>query len=143
MAIRLLLVDDEAVIRTLLAKHFINKGYEVITASDGREALTLLAQQRVDIVVTDLMMPNMDGFQLLEQLRIDHPLIRVIVMTGAVSLENMLSCLRDGAFSFVCKPLDDMSPLDDAIHVAAWVVQRWMEQLTTLRRMKRAIETAP
>ncbi len=137
MAIRLLIVDDETVIRKVLERHFAAKGYEVVTAVNGKDAITRLEQQKFDIVVTDLLMPEMDGFELLKHLREEFPLVRVIIMTGAVNLENMLSCLKDGAFTFVTKPLDDLAPLEDAVHIAAWVVQGWLEQLSNLQRLKR------
>jgi len=135
--VRLLIVDDEAVIRQILERHFRSRGYEVDVASDGRAALERLAMARYDIVVTDLMMPVMDGFELLTRLRDEYPFIQTIVMTGAVSIDNMLACLKEGAFTFVTKPLDDLSALEDAVHIAAWVVQGWWEQLAALQRMKR------
>ena len=136
MTVRLLIVDDEAVIRALLQRHFIAKDYIVDTAANGIEALQRLADAKYDIVVTDLLMPEMDGHELLGRIRDEYPLIRVIVMTGAVSIENMLACLREGAFTFVTKPLTDLAPLSDAVHVSAWIVQGWLEQLTLLQRMK-------
>jgi CheY-like chemotaxis protein len=136
MTVRLLIVDDEAVIRALLQRHFIAKDYIVDTAANGIEALQRLADAKYDIVVTDLLMPEMDGHELLGRIRDEYPLIRVIVMTGAVSIENMLACLREGAFTFVTKPLTDLAPLADAVHVSAWIVQGWLEQLTLLQRMK-------
>jgi len=136
MTVRLLIVDDEAVIRALLQRHFVAKDYIVDTAANGIEALQHLADAKYDIVVTDLLMPEMDGHELLARIRDEYPLIRVIVMTGAVSIDNMLDCLREGAFTFVTKPLTDLAPLSDAVHVAAWIVQGWLEQLTLLQRMK-------
>ncbi len=137
MAIRLLIVDDETVIRKVLERHFTSKGYEVVTAIHGKDAVAKLEQQKFDIVVSDLLMPEMDGFELLHYLRQEYPLIRVIIMTGAISLDNMLACLKDGAFTFVTKPLDDLAALEDAVHISAWVVQGWLEQLAILQRMKR------
>jgi CheY-like chemotaxis protein len=136
MTVRLLIVDDEAVIRALLQRHFEAREYVVETAANGIEALQRLSQAKYDIVITDLLMPEMDGHELLERIRDEYPLIRVIVMTGAVSIDNMLACLREGAFTFVTKPLTDLAPLSDAVHVAAWIVQGWLEQLTLLQRMK-------
>jgi CheY-like chemotaxis protein len=136
MTVRLLIVDDEAVIRALLQRHFVAKDYMVETAANGLEALQRLADAKYDIVITDLLMPEMDGHELLSRIRDEYPLIRVIVMTGAVSIDNMLACLREGAFTFVTKPLTDLAPLSDAVHVSAWIVQGWLEQLTLLQRMK-------
>jgi CheY-like chemotaxis protein len=136
MTVRILIVDDEAVIRALLQRHFVARDYIVETAANGLEALQRLSDAKYDIVITDLLMPEMDGHELLGRIRDEYPLIRVIVMTGAVSIDNMLACLREGAFTFVTKPLTDLAPLSDAVHVAAWIVQGWLEQLTLLQRMK-------
>lgn len=136
MAVRLLIVDDEAVILALLQRHFTALDYAVETATNGVEALERLAEAKFDIVITDLLMPEMDGNELLDRIQDEYPLIRVIVMTGAVTIENMLTCLRQGAFTFVTKPLTDLAPLTDAVHVSAWIVQGWLEQLTILQRMK-------
>ncbi len=142
MGVRLLIVDDEAVIRVLLQRHFAGRDYEVEVAANGIEALARLDEAKYDIVVTDLLMPQMDGHELLVRIRDDYPLVRVIVMTGAVSIENMLSCLREGAFTFVTKPLTDLAPLTDAVHIASWIVQGWLEQLTLLQRMKSGVHPA-
>ena len=136
MAVRLLIVDDEAVVRMLLQRHFAALEYDVTVAENGLEALERLGEAKFDIVVTDLLMPVMDGHELLEHIKDEYPLIQVIVMTSAVSIDNMLNCLREGAFSFVTKPLTDLAPLTDAVHVSAWIVQGWLEQLKILQRMK-------
>jgi CheY-like chemotaxis protein len=143
MTVRLLIVDDEAVIRVLLQRHFVANGYMVETAANGIEALQRLADAKYDIVISDLLMPEMDGHELLGRIRDEYPLVRVIVMTGAVSIDNMLACLREGAFTFVTKPLTDLAPLSDAVHVAAWIVQGWLEQLTLLQRMKAQPQALP
>ena len=137
MASRILIVDDEPIIRSILLHHYQAKGYAVELAEHGNAALARMAVARFDIVITDLMMPEMDGFALLEHLRREYPLVRVIAITGAVNLENMLACLKVGAFAFVTKPLDDLKPLDDAVHVAAWVAQTWMDRLADLHRTSR------
>jgi CheY-like chemotaxis protein len=136
MSIRLLIVDDDLIIRNLLKRHFLGHGYDVEVAVDGLDALEKLGRAKYDIMVTDLMMPNLDGLELLTRVRDDYPMLRCIVMTGAVTIDNMLACLKQGAFTFVTKPLDNLAPLTDAVHVSAWVIQGWLEQLAKLQRMK-------
>ncbi len=138
MPIRILVVDDEPVIRTVVFRALTQQGYEVETAENGRVALVRLANGRYDIVVTDLLMPELGGLELLERMRHDYPLVRVIVMTGAVSLDNMLSCLKEGAFTFITKPLQELAPLIEAVKIAAWVIENWRAQLVVLQRLNRS-----
>lgn len=142
MTVRLLIVDDDAVILAVLRHHFRAQGYAVDSASDGAVALAMLAKTSYHIVITDLLMPNLDGMGVREAVRSEYPLIRLIVMTGAVSLSNMLTCLRKGAFTFVTKPLTDLAPLDEAVASAARLVQCWLDQLAALQRLKRT-ESGP
>ncbi len=136
MLIRILVVDDEAIVRNLVAGHLRSLGYLVETADHGLSALGLMGKAKIDIVVTDLSMPVLDGIGLLGRIREEYPLARVVVMTGFVTMENVLRCLRLGAFSFVCKPLDDLAPLEDAVGQAARVLTTWMKQLSNLNRLK-------
>lgn len=142
MGMRVLVVDDELVMRVLVQSALSQHGYEVETAAGGAEALAVMAVRKFHIVVSDLCMPGMDGRELLHRIHEEHPLTRVIIMTGAVSIDNMLSCLRDGAFAFVTKPFADIQTLVHPVHIAAWTVQVWMEQLAELHRLGIADRTA-
>ena len=95
---RILVVDDEDPILELVTK--VLKGdYEVDTARDGVEALDKLQQSKYNILLTDIVMPNMDGLTLLKQARELDPFIQVIVMTGYASVEMTLECLENGQMS--------------------------------------------
>jgi len=132
----LLVVDDELIIRELVAGHFRAKGYEVATAEHGVAALEHMRYHRTDILIADLEMPVMDGHRLLTEVRAQHPLTRSIVLTGAVTIDNVLATLEAGAFSFVTKPITDMAPLEAAVDQALNVLRTWLDQLTILQRMK-------
>lgn len=133
---RLLIVDDDPVIRLILQRHFAARGFIISVAEDGEEALRLLARTRYDLVITDLIMPGIDGLELMRAIRREYPLMRVIVMTGAVTLDNILNVLKEGAFTFVTKPLDDLVPLELAVDLALAMVQGWLDQLSKLQRLK-------
>lgn len=137
MAINLLVVDDETVMRELVATHLRGRGFEVATAPDGRAALEILAVRRTDIVVLDLEMPLLDGNEVLEVLRRQYPLVRTVVLTGKTSIDHALGCLHAGAFAFVAKPLTDMAPLDRAVDLAAQVLAAWHAQLAALKDLRR------
>jgi CheY-like chemotaxis protein len=136
MSVSILVVDDDPVIRQVVSRHLTLTGNQVAVAVDGVTALEAIDRQRFDLVVTDLQMPRMDGNELLIHLRRDHPLIRTIVMTSYVSLDAIMSCLRQGAFSFVTKPLGDCTELDRCVAQASAVVADWRSQLVKLQRLK-------
>jgi CheY-like chemotaxis protein len=78
----ILLAEDEALVAFLIEDVLRDAGHEVIVAANGREALALAGGARVDLLVTDLRMPEMDGFGLISALRSDRPGLPVVVMTG-------------------------------------------------------------
>lgn len=99
-----LVVDDSAVDRRLVGG-LLGKigGCSVTSASDGQDALVQLGQQAVDIVVTDMQMPNMDGLELVKAIRDQYPLLPVILMTAKGSEDLAVQALRHGAASYVPK----------------------------------------
>jgi DNA-binding NtrC family response regulator len=120
----------------VVSRHLANKGYFVNSAKDGAEALEAINKNSYQLVITDLQMPVMDGYKLLLCLRHEQPLIRTIVMTSHVTLEAIMSCLSNGAFSFVTKPLGDCSELDRCVEKAEWLIDNWRHQLLQLQRLK-------
>ena len=136
MKTRLLIVDDEEKICDTLSRYFKYQGYAVDTAGNGREALELLGQSRHDIVVSDIMMPEMNGVELLKTIRREYPMIRVIMITGYVTMEHALTCLRYGADTFIFKPIEDMSELKDAVESALKYLNLWQTKLKMLREIR-------
>ena len=104
---KVLVVDDEEDHRQYLADVIAGWGHEVLQACDGQEALQMLAQSPVNVLVTDLMMPRVDGFELLRTLGAEGNLPPAIVMTAFGSLEKALSTVHDlGGYWFLEKPVD-------------------------------------
>ncbi len=136
MTRRILIVDDEAPIRDSLARHFRLLGMETETAMDGEDALEKLAKVPYRVVVSDIMMPRLDGMGLLRQMRKEYPMTRAIMITGYVSLENALSCMQKGADTCIFKPFQDLSELDQAVEDAFAFHERWERKLLELRGMK-------
>lgn len=133
MKVQLLVVDDEPELRETLRRHYRLQGYDVAVAENGREALEVMARQRVDLVVSDIQMPEMDGITLLRTIRDEYPMVHVIMITGYVCLENVLACMRKGADTCVFKPLTDFQELDAAVQRAVDSLQRWLRILNELR----------
>ncbi len=102
----ILFVDDEESILEVASEYFTQKGYSVITAGNGREALDVLSSHEVDCCFTDINMPGMDGLELAEHIREKDMTIPVIVMTGYPSLENTINTLKNGVVDFLIKPVN-------------------------------------
>src|SRR5882762_9755336 len=106
MADRVLVVDDEQSLRKVLAATLQREGYEVQVASDGEEALLALDRDGADVVVTDLVMPKMDGLSLLRKVVVSHPDVPVIVVTAHGRVDSAVEAMKAGAFDFVTKPFE-------------------------------------
>ena len=137
---RLLVVDDEAELREMLARHFRLMGYSVEQAGNGCEALEVLGRCRIDVVISDIRMPKMDGVELLREVRRQYPMIRVIMITGYVTLENALACMRNQADTCIFKPIQDMTELEQAVETAMEALARWNRKFRELQGMKPAEE---
>src|SRR3954471_9117351 len=101
----LLLVDDEASNVESLQRIFEREGMNILTAVDGREALDALRKQRIDVVLTDLMMPGMTGVDILKAVRSIAPETEVILMTAYGTVETAVEAMKEGAYDFITKPL--------------------------------------
>ena len=104
--IRLLLVDDEEVILKSFARELRADSFEVVTAAGGNEAVASLRTRPFDLVITDLMMPDLDGFGVLKAVKQFSPLTRVIVLTGYGDMKSAIDALRLGADDFTLKPCE-------------------------------------
>ncbi len=136
---RLLIVDDESEIRDALSRHFRFMGRDVDTAGNGQEALDKLAESKFDIVISDIVMPVMNGVALLRIIRREFPMIHVIIMTGYVTQENVMACMRHGADTCVFKPWPDLREIEDAVSRASVNIQDWKGKMKHLLAIKPAV----
>ena len=109
---KLLIVDDEAVVRDSLGKWFANEGYSVVSAESAHDALEKMAAQRFDLALVDIKMPGTDGVELQKRMREADAEMIVIMMTGYASVETAVAALKNGAYDYVAKPFDP----DDITH---------------------------
>lgn len=100
----ILVVDDEEMLRNLLRKILVKEGYRVLTSSSAPEALEKLSSESIDLVISDVQMPEMDGFELLKALKKDYPQIGVIVMTAYGDAYTVRDALLLGADEYITKP---------------------------------------
>ncbi|MCB9478210.1 MAG: sigma-54-dependent Fis family transcriptional regulator [Deltaproteobacteria bacterium] len=104
MATTILVVDDERESAQMLSRFFEASGYEVLSASEGVEALRLAKENRVDLMITDLKMPRMDGITLLKEMQTVSPQTVGIVVTGFATVDTAVEAMKVGAFDYVSKP---------------------------------------
>ncbi len=107
---RLLIVDDEQQIRAMLEQFFKELGYMVMTAGSGKEAIERFLKYKFDCIISDLVMPEMDGLALLRQVKEKSPGTLFFLITGYGTIENAVQGMKDGAYDFIAKPfrLEDM-----------------------------------
>jgi two-component system NtrC family response regulator len=100
----ILIVDDERNYLLVLKALLSEEGYQVITAEDARKGLELLQENDLDVVITDMKMPGMDGMEFMERIRLRQPDLPVIMMTAFGSVEKAVEAMRKGAFDYILKP---------------------------------------
>jgi DNA-binding NtrC family response regulator len=102
----ILIVDDELLIRDLLYDFFNGQGWDTIVADSGEKALEIIESKDVDLVLSDIRMPGMDGLELTAELRQMHPDIPVVLMTGYPSVDTAVAALRQKVSDYVTKPFN-------------------------------------
>ncbi|RJP74677.1 MAG: response regulator [Candidatus Abyssobacteria bacterium SURF_17] len=102
---RLLLVDDEERFLETTRKLLQKRGVETFTAANGIDALKVLEDHRIDVVILDVKMPGLDGVEVLRKIKQKYPLIEVVMLTGHASVESAVEGLKLGAYDYVMKPL--------------------------------------
>lgn len=125
----ILIVDDETSIRSLLNEHFSKLEYHIITAENGEDALRKLEEHKVDIIISDIIMPVMDGVELVKRVRIEHPIIRIIMMTGYVSIENLLICVQNQVDTVIFKPFKSLDEFTVSVEKSLKHQKHWQDKL--------------
>jgi DNA-binding NtrC family response regulator len=105
---RVLVVDDELQVAQLIARKARQLGHVVDVATSVDEALEILARERFDVVLTDMMMPGRSGLDLIEHVRAEDPGIPVVVITGQATIDSAMEAIRRGAYDYLSKPFDKM-----------------------------------
>ncbi|MGR3174378.1 MAG: sigma-54-dependent transcriptional regulator [Candidatus Scalindua sp.] len=99
-----LIVDDQESIRLALSRMLSKEGYEVLLAEEGEKALDILREKKVNVMLSDLKMPKMDGMQLLKASKLVKPEVEVILITAHGTIEKAVGAMKDGAYDFITKP---------------------------------------
>jgi DNA-binding NtrC family response regulator len=102
--IRVLIIDDELQLAAALQKHLTMEGMEVFVASSGAQALSVLKKENFDVAVLDIKLPDMDGVDLLLQIKQTEPTLEVVMLTGFASVETAINSMKLGAYDYLTKP---------------------------------------
>lgn len=129
----ILVVEDDDGIRGLLVEMLGRLGFETVTAANGEEGLTAFRKQPMDMVVTDIRMPVMDGLTMLKQIRRENAIIPIVVVTAFPSVDSAVESLSEGADDYLVKPIN-LNDLENKVRKA--MERRQIQR--ALSRWKRA-----
>jgi len=101
---KMMLVDDEERFLSTTQKLLAKKDFEVVTATSGKEALEILRQKHIHVVILDVKMPGMDGIATLKEIKNRFPMVEVIMLTGHATVESAIEGLKSGATDYLMKP---------------------------------------
>lgn len=134
-----MLVDDEEKLLTSLKRGLLDEPYEALFASSGKEALEILGQSQVQVIVTDMRMPKMDGLELLKAVKEEYPHIIRMVLSGYADIDTLLAAISQGEiFRFIAKPWKSNEELKTIIqqaieyydlHIEREMLMRYVEQI--------------
>jgi len=111
---KMMLVDDEERFLSTTQKLLSRKGYEILTATSGAEALDILRTHNIHVVVLDVKMPGMDGIETLKAIKRNYPLVEVIMLTGHGTIDSAVEGLKSGATDYLTKPTDVQDLIEKA-----------------------------
>ena len=101
---RILVIDDEAIVRVSCERMLRPEGYDVVVTPKGTDAIELLEREKFDLVLTDLKMPDMDGLEVLKHIKEKWPEIIVIIITGYGTISTAVQAIKMGAYEYIEKP---------------------------------------
>ncbi|MGD9412916.1 MAG: hybrid sensor histidine kinase/response regulator [Desulfobacterales bacterium] len=130
---KILLVDDEKDIREILHLSLADMGYQVLEAEDGNKALRIFQKAQPAIVMTDIKMPNMDGIELLQQIKRENPETEVIMITGHGDMDLAIKSLKYEATDFITKPIN--------VNVLEIALKRACDRIITRQQLKEYTES--
>jgi DNA-binding NtrC family response regulator len=139
--IKVLVAEDEPHLGALLEKYLVGRGYHVTTRADGRSALDALRAEAYDVALLDIVMPEMDGLEVLRQLREETSPPEVIIITGNGTVETAISAMKLGAYDYLSKPYR-MAEIDVLVR-RAWEKRQLARENTLLQSRLSRLDDAP
>ena len=102
-SVKILIAEDDSESRQLLTEYLKQAGYEVLGINNGEDALSIIHKQNIDVLITDLKMPKLDGMTLLSQVKREKPSVSVLVMTGYASVNTAVKAMKLGEEDYITK----------------------------------------
>lgn len=136
MDVKLLIVDDETGITESLTRYFRLMDYSVESSNDPVKAFDMICKENYMVIISDIMMPEMSGIELLQKIKQYNGMIQVIMMTGVVTIDNVLACLSNGANECFLKPLDNLKNIQEAVDEAIAKLTKWENLIKTMVKRK-------
>ena len=136
----ILYIDDDSMSRQLIGSFLREGGYRVLVAESGPEGLTLFAQYAPEVVLLDLYMPHMDGFEVLKKIRLQDEEVPVLIISGIGEMQDVIRAIRAGASNYVIKSLESLDLLKDAVDLALRQMQLQKEKRESQERLAKALE---
>jgi len=130
---KVLVADDEESLRGIVKEILTDNGYDVDAASNGKEAMDLVRKNNYEVLISDIRMPEMNGIELLEEVKKFNPKIEVIMMTSHASVETAIKAIRLGAYDYLTKPFEDLD-------IITTVINRTVEKLKLEIKIKELLE---
>jgi sigma-B regulation protein RsbU (phosphoserine phosphatase) len=115
---KLLIIDDDEVVRASLAAYLDDSGFQVLQAGNGLQGLEVFEREQPDVIICDLRMPQIDGLELIRRINVINSEVPVIVVSGAGVMSDAVEALRLGAADYLIKPLEDLAVLEHSIRRA-------------------------
>ena len=134
----ILVIDDDEIVRDSIGAYLSQCSFNVLEAEDGKQGLATFHKQKPDLILCDICMPQMDGFEVLRDIRKDHPHMPFIVASGAGGMTDAVKALRLGANDFIIKPIEDLAVLEYAINRAL----EWAKLAEDNKRYHESLEKA-
>ncbi|MBC9785300.1 response regulator [Heliobacillus mobilis] len=127
--IQILLVDDEEELVLSLQRILQLEGYSADYTTSPLTAIEKIKEKKYHIVLADIVMPEMDGIELLAALKAYDPLVQVIMMTGYSTMDKTVRCLEKGANDYLLKPFPDLDRVMEAVRLSEAKLRRWWESM--------------
>ncbi len=128
--IKIVIVDDDENILKSLKRFFLTKeGIEIITESNPQEAVNLVKNDKIHIMLVDIQMPQMSGLDVLKMVKEEDPLVQVIIMTAYSSIERVIRAFELGANDFILKPFESLDYVWKIVEISIEKIVRWKKIL--------------
>lgn len=128
-ATRVLLVDDDDDLLAIMSRVLEKAGYEVKTTQSPIQALEWIQSDKFHILVTDIVMPEMDGLDLLKEVKSQRPFIQVMIVTGYSSMQRAVRAMEEGADEYLLKPIESMQEFLERVKQCEEKIHRWRESV--------------